>query len=460
MDGNNKVGNVNEKASKTRTKSYTRKGAGADKLAVHGGKPVRTDPFHSWPVYGKREEELLMQTLKSLSWSFNGPLELKFAEEFSKFHDAPYGFCVVNGSISLEIALRIAEIQPGDEVIVPPLTWMGTAASVLFRNAVPVFVDIEPDTYCIDPELVEDAITPRTKSVIPVHLYGNMADMDRIMEIAKKHGLTVIEDCAHTHGSKWRGKGAGSIGDFGSFSFQQSKLITAGEGGFIMTNNEAFAEKIYAYKHVGYHRKGKMWNFFYEGDYDKGLLNGAFIGEKRNSFIGHNYRFNDFQAAVLLAQLERLPEQIKKREENAAILSKGLSEISGVKPMRRDPRVTRQSYYQYVFRCSKEEFLRLKSTQIRDALRAEGILCGVVYDPVYRCPLFSPENEEYPFKFSDYGDKVKYDKLYLEVVETAVNHEAITIPHEVLLGSKKDMEDIIQAVAKVRMNRELLKDAN
>ena len=458
MSGNNKIDTGIGNTGESRKKSGARSGSGAEKLAIHGGLPVRTEPFHAWPVFDKREEEFLLQALKSLDWSFNGPLELKFAEMFLKFHDAPFGFCVVNGSVSLEIALKIADIRPGDEVIVPPLTWMGTAASVLFKNAVPVFVDIEPDTYCIDPDLVEAAITPRTRAIIPVHLYGNMADMDRIMEIAEKRGLTVIEDCAHTHGSKWRGKGAGSIGDFGSFSFQQSKLITSGEGGFIMTKKEAFAEEIYAYKHVGYHRKGKMWNFFYEGDYDKGLLKGAFIGEKKNTFIGHNYRFNDFQAAVLLAQLERLPAQIRKREENAAILSQGLSAINGVKPMRRDPRVSRQSYYQYVFRCGIEEFLGVKSTQIRDALRAEGISCGIVYDPVYRCPLFSPDTGGYPFKFSDYGEKVKYDELYLKVVETAATHEAITIPHEVLLGSRKDISDIIEAVAKVRKNRDILKE--
>jgi L-glutamine:2-deoxy-scyllo-inosose/3-amino-2,3-dideoxy-scyllo-inosose aminotransferase len=428
------------------------------KLAILGGSPVRANPFPLWPIFDNREERWLLRALESGDWSFNGPLELKFSEQFNNFHDASYGFCVVNGSVSLEIALKIAGIGAGDEVIVPPLTWMGTAAAVLFSNAIPVFVDIESDTYCIDPDLAEAAVTPRTRAIIPVHLYGNMADMDRIMAIAQKHGLVVVEDCAHTHGSQWRGKGAGSIGDFGSFSFQQSKLITSGEGGFIMTDNEDYAEEIYAYKHIGYHREGKMWNFFYEGDYDAGLLRGAFIGRKKDRFIGHNYRFNEFQAAVLLAQFERLPEQIQKRERNAAILSAGLLEISGVTPMRRDPRVTRQSYYQYVFRCSTDEFGGIPSTLIRDALRAEGIPCGVVYDPVYRCPLFNPNPDDYPFKFAEYGKKVIYDKLFLEVVEKAAGYEAVTVPHQVLLGTQEDMEDIVEAVAKVRKGCTSLKN--
>jgi L-glutamine:2-deoxy-scyllo-inosose/3-amino-2,3-dideoxy-scyllo-inosose aminotransferase len=450
---NSKKKSSDAKQVKTGIKIKTNSG----KLAILGGPPVRIDPFSSWPIFDDREERWLLQALKSGDWSFNGPLEIKFAERFNKFHDAPFGFCVVNGSVSLEIALKIAGIGPGDEVIVPSLTWMGTAAAVLFSNAIPVFVDIELDTYCMDPDLAKAAVTPRTRAIIPVHLYGNMADMDRIMDIAQKHGLVVIEDCAHTHGSQWRGKGAGSIGDFGSFSFQQSKLITSGEGGFITTDNEGYAEEIYAYKHIGYHRKGKMWNFFYGGDYDTGLLRGAFIGDKKDRFIGHNYRFNEFQAAVLLAQLERLPEQIQKREKNAATLSAGLSKISGVKPMRRDPWVTRQSYYQYVFRCCTDEFLGIPSTLIRDALRAEGIPCGIVYDPVYRCPLFNPNPNDYPFKFAEYGKKVKYDKLYLEVVENAVRHEAITIPHQLLLGTKNDMEDIVEAVAKVRKGCAALK---
>jgi L-glutamine:2-deoxy-scyllo-inosose/3-amino-2,3-dideoxy-scyllo-inosose aminotransferase len=435
---------------KKKIRQTARSKSGSTKLALFGGTAVRTDPFPSWPIFKDREEQLLTKALKSGDWSFNGPMEVKFAELFTKFHNASYGFCVVNGSISLEIAMKIAGIGLGDEVIVPPLTWMGTAAAVLFCGAIPVFVDVEPDTYCLDPDLIEEAITSHTKAIIPVHLFGNMADMDRILDIAAKRKLIVIEDCAHTHGSQWRGKGAGSIGDFGSFSFQQSKLLTSGEGGFIMTNSEEYEDKIYAYKHVGYHQKGKMWRFFYEGDYIKGLLRGAYIKNSGKGFIGHNYRFNEFQAAVLLAQLERLPEQINKREENAAILSNGLSEISGVRPMRRDKRVTRQSYYQFVFRCNADEFQGIQSSVIRDALRAEGIPCGIVYDPVYRCPLFNADPDEYPFKFTEYGKKIYYDQLFLKVAEIAATNEAITIPHEVLLSTNKDMEDIIEAVAKVR----------
>jgi len=460
MSGGKGTKKDDEHSGSKNWKACAQKDSGSNKLALFGGPPVRVDPFPSWPIFDNREQELLLQAVKSRDWSFNGPLELKFAELFTGFHGASHGFCVLNGTISLEMALKISGIGPGDEVIVPPLTWMGTAAVVLYSNAIPVFVDIEPDTYCMDPDLVEEAISSRTKAIIPVHLYGNMVDMDRIMDIAQRRGLIVIEDCAHTHGSQWRGKGAGSIGDFGSFSFQQSKLITSGEGGFITVKDKDNAEKIYAYKHVGYHRKGKKWGFFYEGDYDRGLLRGAFIGEEKNDFTGHNFRFNEFQAAVLLAQLERLPGQIKKREENAATLSAGLSQINGVESMKRDPRVTRQSYYQYVFRCNRDEFLGLKSTKIRDALRAEGIPCGVAYDPVYRCPLFVSDPDDYPFKFPEYGKKIYYDNMHLKVVERAVTHEAITIPHEVLLGTKKDMDDIFESVAKVRKGCELLRDSS
>lgn len=456
MGKGKRINSRNDSLNTKRMKSNTKAVSCFSKLAILGGSPVRVDPFPKWPVFGNREEELLLKALRSGDWSFNGPFELEFADRFAKFIDAPYGFCVVNGTVSLEIALKVGGIRAGDEVIVPSLTWMATAAAVIFSNAIPVFVDVEPDTYCIDPSAIEAVITESTRAIIPVHLYGNMVDMDKIMEIAKKYALIVIEDCAHTPGSQWRGVGAGSIGDFGSFSFQQSKIITSGEGGFISTRDENYAEKIYSYKHVGYKRKGSMWNFFYKKDYENGLLRGAFIGEKDKRTLGRNLRFNEFQAAILLAQFERLKEHIVRSEENVAFLSAELSCIKGVNPMRRDPRVTRQSYYAYVFRCNGDEFLNLPSSLLRDALRAEGIPCGLVYEPVYRCSLFAPDPYDFPLLNSKARNRIDYSKIYHEVAETASTREGLAIPHQVLLGTKKDMKDIVEAVDKVKNGCALL----
>ena len=202
-------------------------------LAIQGGSPVRTRPFPQWPEFGEKERASLCRALDNGSWGgFPAPNReaAGFAEKFAAAHNARYGICAANGTVTLEVALRAGGIRAGDEVIVPPYTWIATASAPVYLNAVPVFADIDPETYCLDPDRVEEAITDRTRAIIPVHLGCTFADMDRIMDIARRHDLIVIEDCAHMHGGKWNGQGAGSLGHMGSFSFQSSKLLTAGEG--------------------------------------------------------------------------------------------------------------------------------------------------------------------------------------------------------------------------------------
>src|SRR6202047_5585345 len=210
------------------------------KLAITGGEPLRKVPFPVWPL-GKEEEALaLHDVLESSKWGgqpFPGKYAAAFAKKFAEVHTAKYAQCVNTGTVAIQAALKAIDIRPGDEVIAPAYTWEGTVGPVLLLNAIPVFVDIDPDTYCLDAKLIEKAITAKTKAILPVHLGMRFADMDEIMRIAAKHNLKVIEDCAHAHGGMWRGKGAGSIGDLGAFRFQSSKLITSGEGGAVITNN-------------------------------------------------------------------------------------------------------------------------------------------------------------------------------------------------------------------------------
>jgi L-glutamine:2-deoxy-scyllo-inosose/3-amino-2,3-dideoxy-scyllo-inosose aminotransferase len=175
---------------------------------------------------------MLAEVLGSGRWAYDGPVESEFERRFAELQTARYGLCVANGTVALQLALEALDIGVGDEVIVPGFTWQATVATVVDVNAMPVLVDADPETYCPDPSLVEAAITPRTRAIVVVHLYNSLTDMDRILEIARRHGLYVVEDCAHSHGSRWRGQGVGSIGDIGTFSFQASKTLTAGEGGF------------------------------------------------------------------------------------------------------------------------------------------------------------------------------------------------------------------------------------
>ncbi|NIA11571.1 MAG: aminotransferase class I/II-fold pyridoxal phosphate-dependent enzyme, partial [Nitrospiraceae bacterium] len=204
-----------------------------EKLAILGGVPVRSEPYPNWPVYDDRDIAALTEVIRSGRWGgypYPGPQTQKFIEKFAELQGGGHPVLMANGTVTMEVAVRAAGIGWGDEVIVPACTFQATAAAPMAAGAIPVIVDINSETYTISPEEAEKAVTPRTKAIIPVHLGAEMADMDAIMEIARAHNLVVIEDSAHAHGAKWRDKGAGTIGDFGSFSLQSSKILTTGEG--------------------------------------------------------------------------------------------------------------------------------------------------------------------------------------------------------------------------------------
>jgi L-glutamine:2-deoxy-scyllo-inosose/3-amino-2,3-dideoxy-scyllo-inosose aminotransferase len=313
------------------------------KLAINGGKPLRdakTNPWPKWPLWDEKEEKGLLKVLKSGVWSYNGPKESEFNKAFAKFIRTKYAISVANGTVSLQLALEACGIGLGDEVIVPGLTWQATAAAALDVNAVPILVDVNEENWCIDPAEVEKAIGPRTKAIIPVHLYGSFADMDAIMEIAGKHNLRVIEDCAHKHGGEWNGKKVGSIGDVGSFSFQLSKLMTAGEGGVLTTNNSQLYEKLDALRNCGRRPVNEQFA-------DKGT---GIYGDEGNLIQSGNYRITEFQAALLIESLKRLPEQNQIRDENAKYVNSLLAELPGILPMRGDQRETKGAYYNFSFR--------------------------------------------------------------------------------------------------------------
>jgi L-glutamine:2-deoxy-scyllo-inosose/3-amino-2,3-dideoxy-scyllo-inosose aminotransferase len=404
------------------------------KLAVRGGKPIRTKPWPSWPEVGPKEVDLVSKVVASGNWSFDGPIEAKFARKWADYLGAKHCLLVANGSVSLEIALRALDVYPGDEVIVPPTTWFATATSVINIGAVPVFADIELDTFCIDPIAIEKAVTKKTKAIIPVHAYGCMADMDGIMKIARKYKLKVLEDCAHTHGSMWKGKGAGAIGDVGSFSFQQSKVLTSGEGGCVTTNSDELARRMYSIKNCG-----RVQN---EGD---------------THMWGNNFRITEFQAAILMAQFARFPAQTKKRHENAIYLDSLLSQIPGVKAMRRRKQITQQAHYMYTFRVDLKQFAGATLPQLMEALRAEGIPVGSINGPVYSGDLFPTEHPSCPYSHKPAGRRFDYKNLNLPNAEKAFHEVGISVYHPALLTSKKDVKMIADAVAKVQANAGELK---
>jgi len=403
------------------------------RLAINGGEKVRERAFPSWPVYDEREREALNEVLESGKWWY-GEKVREFEEKFAAYQDANYGITTTNGTVALEISLISAGVGAGYEVIIPSYTFVATATAVLKANAVPVFVDIEPETFNIDPDKIEEAITDRTRAIIPVHFGGLPVDMDEITAIARSHGLLIIEDAAHAWGSRWKGRGVGAIGDLGIFSFQMSKNITAGEGGIILTNDEELADTCRSYTNCG-RGKEKPWYEHY--------------------LLGGNYRMTEFQAAILLAQLTRLDEQVATREENARRLDQGLSGLRGISVVRRDPRVTRRSYHLYCFRYHAEQLDGVPRARFIEAMNAEGIPCYTGYPhPVYKNPLFTRKGSgpRYcPVSCPYYGGDMDYTEVSCPVAER-VCQEAVWLKQFVLLGTKEDMDDIIKAAEKVIEN--------
>ena len=421
-------------------------------LAMHGGSPVHDatrDPWPRWPVWGEQEKQGVLEVLESGHWAYAGPKEMEFNRLWSEYVGVAHSLLVANGTVSIQLALESLDIGPGDEVIVPGLTWQATAAAVIDVNATPVLVDVEPDSWCISPEAVENALTSRTRAIIPVHLYGAMADMDEILRIAEKHDLYVIEDAAHKHGASWNGRRAGSIGDIGSFSLQLSKALTAGEGGIITTNSDALWERLDALRNCGRRprqtagaSKKERGNYGTEGD----LVQSG------------NYRITEFQAAVLLGGLSRLPEQSKGRARNAAYLNDRLRTVPGVVPLREDPRETERAYFNFAFRYLGEEFGGLPVHVFRRALSAElGIDVQPSYEPLNECPLYRPHTKKRYHWNEEYWRDIDPARFKLPVCHRVYADESVNFHHTLLMASKDAMDDVIEAIGKVRAHLPQLK---
>jgi dTDP-4-amino-4,6-dideoxygalactose transaminase len=413
-----------------------------NQLALFGGKPTRREAFPSWPIFDRNEEKALMDVLHSGRWwsgtqayhdssGIDAPSRAAaFESQFSAFHGSTFGLACASGTAALEIALKAAGVGPGDEVIVPPYTFLATASAPLLLGAIPVFCDIEADTLNLDPNKVEDAITPHTKAIIPVHFAGLGADLDRLLAIARAHNLFLLEDAAHAHGAKSRGKFLGTFGNAGVFSFQASKNMTAGEGGLILTDDAELAEACNSYIWAG-RQVGRPWYEHYR--------------------LGWNYRLTEFQAAILSEQLRRLPQQIANRMANGLRLNALLREIPGIKPLAVPEWVTTHAFHLYVFRIDPKVFGVSRNDFIA-ALEQEGIPCSGGYSqPLYRNPMFI-ENRFHAngYPLSPREQRIDFGK-YAGLCPVAENacQEVIWMEHRVLLADEKDIEDVARAITKI-----------
>jgi dTDP-4-amino-4,6-dideoxygalactose transaminase len=399
-----------------------------DKLAILGGTPVREAPYPFWPVYDDREVQAVTEVIRSGNWGgypYPGPQSAQFAVRFAEMQGGGHAILMANGTVTMEVALRAMNIGWGDEVIIPAYTFQATASAVMQAGAIPVIVDVDFDTYCIDPKAVEAAVTPKTKAIIPVHLGAQMADMDAIMDIAHQHNLVVVEDCAHAHGARWGGSGAGTLGQFGSFSLQSSKTVTTGEGGVLLCQTAELAARVASIIDCGrpHDENGSLFT------------------------MGTNYRMTEIQAALGLIALQRFPQQANQRESLAAYLDEALSEVPGVRLLRRQPRHTRRSFYQYIFAINPQIF-RAKHDVVCLALEKEGIPCDVGYEPMHHYSLFQPKLSKLavPTAFPEYFN---FNQMHFPVAEQAGEAEAVWLDESIFRSNEKGIDDVILALKKI-----------
>lgn len=397
------------------------------KLAIHGGAPVRTKDFAEWPIFDQLEEKLLLQALRSGKWGgtgqakspeFNNLIE-QFEREFAELHQAKYAVSCVNGTIAITAALQAADVKPGDEVIMPPYTFIATASAALAYGAIPVFVDIEENTLQIDPDAVERAITPRTKAIVAVHIAGAPARMDRLLDIASRHDLRLIEDSAQAVGASFAGRPVGAIGDVGTFSFQSSKNLNCGEGGVIVTNDPEIWEKAWSVCNVGR------------------IPNGAWYQHER---IGQNYRLTELQAAILLAQMTRLEQQMAVREKNAALLDQLLSRNDAFRVVQATEGTTRHAYHLYMLRIAPDAADYIEKNDFIRKMNAEGIPISYGYVPLHQNSAILDSIEQWT------GERREYS---CPVCERLCQREALWLHQTVMLGDEQAMHDIADALDKV-----------
>ncbi len=404
-------------------------------LAILGGPKTRSEPYPEWPVWDQRDIDAVAEVVKSGRWGgypYPGPQTAELVRRFAEMQGGGYAVAMANGTVTMEVALRAAGIGWGDQVIVPAYTFQATAAAPMAAGAIPIIVDVDPDTYTIDPELIETAITDRTRAIIPVHLGAQMADMDAIMQIAEKHNLIVIEDCAHAHGAKWNGQGAGTIGHFGSFSLQSSKILTSGEGGVLLCRTPELAARAASVIDCGRsHPLGGE-----EGDGDLSM--------------GANYRMSELQCALANVGLDRFPEQAKQREQMLAYMEESLSEVPGVRLLKRDPRHTTRSFYRFIFAIEHQVF-GAEHEQVCAALDAEGIPCWVGYEAMHNYTLFQPRLSKLPVPsaFPEYFDLAQMD---LPEATRACEHEAVWLDESIFRARQKGVDDAVTALQKIQAN--------
>lgn len=404
------------------------------KLAIHGGPMAVPGGLRQavWPVYDEAERDGLLEVLERGEWCLPADGKVaRFQQRFAEYIGTRYATACHTGTDALELAFRSCDIDPGDEVIVPAVTFLASASAVVLAGGVPVFADIDPLTYQISPAAIEAVITPRTVAIEPVHYSGYPADMDWIMDIARRHHLFVVEDCAEAHGTEWRGRRVGSIGDLGCFSFQMGKTLTCGEGGAVTYSDETLALSCYACSRFGQRPGG---------------------GRYEHHQPAGNHRMSEFLGAILLPQLARLQEQTEVRHRTGARLDAELARIEGIQPLAADPRITKRAYYFYLFRFEAARWSGMHRNQFMAALRAEGVECGTAHnDPVYLYPAFQNIKRSLL-----HGNLIDYRQVHCPEAERVYRSEVVALGNRFMMDGE-NVDRLAAAIGKLRENLDELR---
>jgi dTDP-4-amino-4,6-dideoxygalactose transaminase len=405
-----------------------------EELAINGGKPVRVKPYPKWPVFSQKDKNDLIAVLDDgRMTSITGTNVKEFEDKYAEKFGVKYALATSNGLAALHLALSAFEIGPGDEVIVPAHTFIGTVIPVIMANAIPVFVDVELDTFNIDPSKIEEAITDRTKAIIPVHLNGLSAEMDKIMKIAKKYNLFVIEDACQAHGGYYKGKKLGTIGEIGCFSFFEDKVITTGEGGMLITDNKDYYDLARSIS-----------------SYGEDLITN--ISDRKYEYmrIGFNYRMGSLNAALGINQLDRLDLMVEKRNKNAKYLIKNLSTVEGVIPPKEFDYCL-HAYYKFVCRIDREK-ISVDIKKFVESIKAERIPATTRYPkPLPLQKVFKEKcgygKTDCPYGCDKYGKEPAFLKGSWPIAERVGKDAFVLLIHPSV--EEIDLKDVVAAVKKV-----------
>ena len=405
----------------------------SEKPALLGGKPICSERFPAWPVFDETEEKALLETLRSHQWyRGSGKAVARFEEAYQRLTGAKHCVATSCGTSALYTVLGALEIGPGDEVIMPPYTFVATYNVITLNYALPVFVDSDPETFQIDATKIERAITSNTRAIMPVHLGGSAADMDTILEVANRRKIPVVEDACQAHLAEWRGRKVGTLGLGGCFSFQASKNLNSGEGGAVLTNDDEFAQIC---NH--FHNQGR--------------------GAKPNEQLGFsatrgsNLRLSEFQGSLLLAQMTRLEEQSRRRTENATYLTRILGEIPGITPAKMYEGCTRNAYHLYMFRYDKEKFAGLDRAKFINALQKEGVPCSGGYAPLNKDGYVRAlvKSRHYRKIYSE-KELAQWEERNQCPKNDRLCQEAVWFTQNMLLGPRSSMDQIADAIRRLQ----------